>query len=383
MAYYFIFPESDTTLYSHPDRKTMNTGADEILELVKERGSSTPHHYPSRILIKFKNDDISDVIENTIGSSIFATSKTFLQLTSVEHKNLSNILNIKANAVSESWNRGSGRYSNFPQTTDGSSWVYKDNGIEKTQWTTSGFASGTSGSLPASSVLTQGGGNWYTGSGFETTQQFLEGADLNVNLDVTDVITKYSASIFLGQTYPTGIYNNGFIIKQPESIETETSSSFGEMQWFSVNTHTIYPPKLVFKWDDSKHPYQWKAKLSGELNITLYRNKEEYNQNDEALFRFHVRDKYPTRTFTTTSNYLNIGYLTTSSYYSVRDAHTEEEVIPFDTEYTKLSADSKGMYFKLYMKGLQPERYYRLLFKHINTEGTTIYDNKYYFKVVR
>ena len=35
------------------------------------------------------------------------------------------------------------------------------------------------------------------------------------------------------------------------------------------------------------------------------------------------------------------------------------------------------------MKGLQPERYYRLLFKHINTEGTTIYDNKYYFKVVR
>ena len=55
----------------------------------------------------------------------------------------------------------------------------------------------------------------------------------------------------------------------------------------------------------------------------------------------------------------------------------------FFDEYTKLSADINGMYFKLYMKGLQPERYYRLLFKHTHNEGTTIYDNDYFFKVVR
>ena len=48
-----------------------------------------------------------------------------------------------------------------------------------------------------------------------------------------------------------------------------------------------------------------------------------------------------------------------------------------------MSADTEGMYFKIYMKGLQPERYYRLLFKHINDEGTTIYDNNYHFKVIR
>ena len=41
------------------------------------------------------------------------------------------------------------------------------------------------------------------------------------------------------------------------------------------------------------------------------------------------------------------------------------------------------MFFKLYMKGLQPERYYRILLKNINDEGTTIYDDKYFFKVVR
>ena len=170
------------------------------------------------------------------------------------------------------------------------------------------------------------------------------------------------------------------IIKKPDSIEAAVSSSFGEMQYFSVDTHTIYPPQLIFKWDDSTHTYQSSAKTSGELSVSLYKNQKEYNQNDVAMFRVHVRDKYPNRAFTTTSNYLSTGYFTTGSYYSIRDANTEEEVIPFDDNYTKMSADSNGMYFKVYMKGLQPERYYRVLFKHINNDGTTIYDNDYQYQ---
>ena len=35
------------------------------------------------------------------------------------------------------------------------------------------------------------------------------------------------------------------------------------------------------------------------------------------------------------------------------------------------------------MKGLQPERYYRILLKNTHNDGTTIYDDKYFFKVVR
>ena len=37
MAYYFLFPEIDATIYSHPDRVDMNTGGDEILELARAR----------------------------------------------------------------------------------------------------------------------------------------------------------------------------------------------------------------------------------------------------------------------------------------------------------------------------------------------------------
>ena len=169
----------------------------------------------------------------------------------------------------------------------------------------------------------------------------------------------------------------------PDNVEANLSSSFGEIQYFSSNTHTVYPPKLIFKWDDSSYTLPTDGQIkSGSTFVSLYNNKEEYNQNDEVVFKLHIRDKYPKREFATTSNYLNVGFFTTSSFYSIRDAHTEREIIPFD-DYTKLSADANGMFFKIYMKGLQPERYYRLLFKHNHSNGTTIYDNDYYFKVVR
>ena len=41
------------------------------------------------------------------------------------------------------------------------------------------------------------------------------------------------------------------------------------------------------------------------------------------------------------------------------------------------------MHFKIYMNALQPERYYLVLFKNINADGTTVYDNNYNFKVIR
>ena len=384
MAYYFIFPEKDATIYSHPDRIKMNTGGDEILEIVKEKGSSDERYYPSRILIKFKNEEIKEVIQDKIGSSTFnnGTSKTSLQLQSAEHKNLVNVLNLEVFAVSQSWDEGTGRFSNLPSSSNGTSWVYRDNDITKTQWETGSFTVATTGSIAAIGI-TKGGGVWYTGSLFQGSQQFLRGDNLDTDIDVTSIVQKHSASLFANSTYPTGIFNNGFLIKQPDSVEENTSSSFGEMKYFSVDTHTVYPPKLCFKWDDSTHNKQSSAKQSGELSVSLYRNQELYNQNSEATFRIHVRDKYPVRQFASSSNFLTPGYFTTSSFYSVRDAHTEEEIIPFDDNFTKLSADSDGMYFKIFMNGLQPERYYRVLFKHTNSEGTRVYDNNYHFKVVR
>ena len=412
MAYYFLFPENDATLYSHPDRVNMNSGGDEILEIVKERGVTDQYYYPSRIAIKFKEEEIASVISTTIGSSDFTSAKVSLQLTSVQAKNLTSTHLLELYAISQSWNEGTNKYLNKPSSSNGITWKFRDNSVEATAWNTSslggigtsaidyGFiienyedAVGTTGSIVSSSdnggPIFPGGGVWYTGSNFKSTQQFLNGDNLDTNFDVTDIVTKFSQSYFNDAQYPTGISNQGFLIKQIDSVESNVSTSFGELQYFSQDTHTIYPPRLTFKWDDSvnkTNEYDTSIQISsGSVNVSLYNNKKEYNQNDEALFRFHVRDKYPTRTFSTSSNYIsNLRFKGgQSSLYSIRDAYSEEEVIPFDTDYTRLSHDAESSYFKFYMKGLQPERYYRILVKHTNNDGITIYDDDYYFKVVR
>ena len=379
MAYYSIFPQKDTTLYSNPDRDAMNTGNDDIIELVKEKGSNDSIYYPSRILIKFSDDDIKTAIDKT--NKLFTSS---LQLFSTEHKNLSQEQLIEVFSLYKSWDEGTGRYSNLPTSSNGASWIYRDNSTAKTQWLTSSFDAGTTGSINDSTLITKGGGEWYTGDAFKGSQSFSNADLLDLNVDVTSIVNQFSSSLY---NTGGGISNHGFIIKNSDYIEENVSSSNGELQYFSSDTHTIYPPKLTFKWDDSDNSYTdpsvFNIKTSGELNVSLYRNKKEYNQNDEALIRLNIRDKYPNRSFVTSSNYLDTGYFTTASYYSIRDAHTEEVVIPFDDNCTKLSADSEGMYFKLYINGLQPERYYRILFKHVNNDGTQIYDDNYHFKVIR
>ena len=192
----------------------------------------------------------------------------------------------------------------------------------------------------------------------------------------------------MGQSYPNGIDNYGFILKTLDSVETNASSSFGEIQYFSSDTHTIYPPKLEFAWDDvinqTNNYNQDLIKRSGSLHISLIDNKKEFNQNEVVKIRISVRDKYPDRSFDNESNYLKDNRLKTGkSSYSIRDAHTERVIIPFHDIFTNISNDGQSSFFKLYMNGLQPERYYRILIKLEETTDTQIFDNNYIFKVVR
>ena len=391
MAYYFIFPEKDSTIYSHPDRDTLNTGQDEILELVKEKISSQTKFYPSRILVQFSDNSIKKGLDE-VGSSPYNTS---LQLFSTEHKNLALNQSVEVYPLAKEWAEGTGRYTNTPTSSNGCSWLFRDGSARANRWATASFDTGTTGSISPSSNITPGGGEWYIGDGFESSQSFSNADILDLDIDVSTIVQKFSAS-FNDSTYPTGILNNGFILKYPQTAEEFSSGSYGDLQFFSVDTHTIYPPRLAFKWDDStvtSGPYQTDGNneiihptadsSSQYINVSLTNSRTEYNINEIVTFRLHVRKKYPTRQFVSSSNFLNVGYLKKTSYYSIRDAHTEEVVIPFDDNYTKLSVDSEGMHFKIYMNGLQPERYYRILIKSINDHGTAIYDDNYYFKVVR
>jgi hypothetical protein len=381
MAYYFIYPEKDTTIYSHPYRKDLNTGIVGTLSLDSEKdGIDNDLYYPSRFLIQFKDSDITSVIQNKITGSFSASLITYATEFS---QNLPKTQTIELYPLSQSWENGTDRYLEHPYNngviSNGVSWLYTDNGTTKTRWETGSGA--FTGSFSGSNG---GGGVWFTGSGFEFSQSFDITQNLDIDLNITSLIQKYSSSIFASQTYPTGIPNNGFIIKRTNDVFNNASNQ-GSLKYFSLNTHTIFSPTLAIKWDDSSYITSSGANIltKGKIQLNVSNNKQEYRPAEEYTFRINAREQYPTRTFTTSSNYLNINYLNSASYYSIEDYTSKEVIIPFDTEFTKLSADVDGMYFKLYMDGLQPERYYRLLIRHDNNDGIFIYDDDTFFKVVR
>ncbi len=381
MAYYFLYPEKDTTIYSHPFRQDLNTGIVETLSLASEKGDTDNLYYPSRVLLKFKDSELNEVLKNKVINNFSASLKLYATEFS---KDLPTSQTVEIYPLSQSWDNGTQRYLDRPYnnnvTSNGASWLYRDNGTTKSSWgtITANTTASLSGSLPVS------GGIWYTGSGFESTQSIGIVNNFDLNFEVTSQIQKISSSIFASQTYPTGIPNNGFIIIRKDDVFNNNATQ-GTLKYFSVDTNTIFSPSLTIKWDDSSYITSSGATIltSGKIQLNINNNKGTYRQIEEPTFRISSRKQFPTRTFTTSSNYLDINYLTTASYYSIEDYTSKEVIIPFDTEFTKLSADNEGMYFKLDMQGLQPERYYRLLIRHDNNDGINVYDDDCYFKIAR
>jgi hypothetical protein len=373
-------------MYSHPTRAILNTGIDEILTLQDEQSNTDLNFYPSRILIQFKQSEINDVVQNKVQSGPFSAS---LKLFQTEHRELSVNQNIEVYPISGSWTNGTGRFSNIPIISDGCSWLYRNGSPDAVtndpvglKWLTSSFSTGVTGSFIDASP---GGGNWYFGTNFEVNRTYGYGDDLDLSLDLTVPVLKHTSNSLYDSSYPNGIVNDGFLIKRSDSQEF-TAIDDGELNYFSRDTHTIFPPFLDISWDDSEYDTSVatndKVKSTGECYVTLRNNKEKFRTSEEYKFRLNVRELYPTRRFVTSSNFLDVKYFTSRSFYSLVDYATEEVLIPFGEE-SKLSADAEGMHFKIYMNGLQEERYYKLLFKHENNDGIQVYDDNYYFKVVK
>jgi hypothetical protein len=366
MAIYKIFPEKSATLYSfYP---TLNTGLDEILE-ISTFYSIEGTDEVSRAAIKFSSAQISGTFADKVKNKDF---DVYLKLYLANASSLPLEYTLLAHPIAIDWNKGTGRLSNLPITSNGASWTYRDN-IDGNNWFSSGsFPSGTTGSYESGSNA--GGGLWYTSSQYAASQSFSAATSKDIELKITNAVRAWNSG---------SIPNYGFILKHSSSIEFTTASKF-ETKYFSGNTHTIYPPCLEIRWDDFLYTGSLTQVTSSTFVATLGNNKGEYQQDSTQRFRINVRDQFPSRSFSTTSNYLNNKALPTSSYWSIKDLDTEEIVVDYDTMYTKISCDSQGNYFDVYMNGLEPERYYKLLFKTELLNGETIVsDNNYYFKVIR
>lgn len=360
MGVYKIFPSQDTTIYT--DYNTLNAGLDSILDLSKNSPYLYPSSSTSRILIKFDNADIADAISKS-GVNFTASLKLY-------NANIDSIptnFNLEFYPLYQSWDMGTGRFNNIPETDDGASWRYR-NANQINAWEINGLPSGVTSSYY---IGNEGGASWYTASAIQSFDYF-SSKDINVN--VTNIVAAWTASL---------IPNNGFIIKNQNSLEFNPNYTY-TFNFFSRDTNTIYPPCLEFKWNDSTFNTGSSVFITDEnINIAIANNKNIFYDNEYVKFRVYTREKYPQRIYSQTSLNKYNKCLPVDSFYSIIDLNTNNKIIDFDNVATRLSIDDESSYFRLYMNGLEPDRYYKIQIKSIIDGGIYIFDDDYYFKIAQ
>ena len=373
MAVYKIFPTKDSTIYSRYPKR--NTGLDSILEVSADYATSTPQ--VSRYLIQFDQTSINSIFNDKISDSVYQINlKNYI--CNINNLNLDTTLEVYA--TSGSWGMGTGHFNDTPETQNGCNWKYKSYEGEG-EWTTSNFST----YVTASYGQETGGGTWYTGSSLELnvtqSQVYSYNSNKDLNVNVTNILRNwYSASNSLG-----GFSNDGFMVKLSKNDEfIANRNEQPNIKFYSVDTNTIYPPELQFQWDDRIYATSSAIPTITTTDIvaTLDNNPGTFKRDSIHKFKINCRPQFPTRVYQTSSLYTQKNYLPTSSYYAIKDLDTNEFVINFDNIYTKLSADNSNNYFTLYMNGLEPERYYKILLKIVLEGETIILDDNYYFKII-
>ena len=379
MAVYKIFPEKDTTLYTEFPSK--NTGLDQIIEASTYQSDATAQ--VSRYLIKFPTSQISEMYTDRITNGEY---KAYLKNFNAVVTGLNLDQELEFYPISGNWGMGTGRYNDSPIVTNGSSWDWLDYS-GSTVWPASGFNAYVTASFEST---LPGGGNWYTGSNLtldpiSQSQTFTYSDTKDVLVDVTNTVeTWYSYSL----NPSNGFKNEGFLVKQPSGSEfVNTKSNNTIFRFFSIDTNTIYPPQLEFRFND----YTFSTGSSTntilpqvESFISIYNNQGTYYSESIPRLRFAAMPKYPDRAFLTASLYTTNYFLPESqSLYAIKDTETNEFVIEFDTEYTRISSDATSSYFDLYCNGLEPERYYTILVKTSIGGQVKVFDENIMFKIAK
>jgi len=394
-----FYANSDATLFQGTTNSSAasltNTGLDEVLEVGKYLSNDGATLLKSRSVIKFDMNEIQQTLQ-TYNVSL-NSCKFIMQLFTTHAKNLPSEYTIDAKIVAQPWINGTGYLGSVPIISDGIQWAKPyaswsfDGQIGSTWISSSQQIQINSSSLYVSGSGAGGSWLWQSGSGFfnlsNFNQVFFHQPGLNesenfsyrptdIYMDVTDAI-----SLWISGSGGHTIQNNGFLLKFSDSDEADNSVS-GYIRFFSRDTHTIYVPRLIMYFDNS----QYNSNLNDidlESFLIFSKLKPEYKDTEIVKMRIYARDKFPKKSPTNLFPTQTIKKLPTTTYYAVRDAATDEYIIPYDNIYNKVSCDNTSNYIHMDMNGFMPERYYRLEF--MITDGFTqqYIDDQIYFKVVR
>ncbi len=367
---YSIFATKDSWISSGSNRTTgvteqdQNFGQDQILEIKKSFYNQSFEH-PTRALIQF---DLTELSSSIVNGEIPTTSKYYLRLFEAEgNSGLSTEYTLAGQALSQSWDEGTGKFGYNPKVTNGVSWLNRKNLPSMTEVTWSN---------PGCDVV--------PGLEYKASQSFsYQSAD--IEMDVTDIVKNH-----LGGA--DQIDNNGILLSFSGSQEQETGSLYtGELKFFSSKTHTIYAPRLEARWNDYSFDSNITASLnkldvSGSKDLYIYSVglKEKYKEDEKIKFRFKARERYIQKTFSTSVQTVSGSYIPDGrGSYSIVDCATGDIVIPFSS-YTSMSCDSTSPYFTQYLNTFHPDRVYKILIKLKYVDGQEqIFDEDFKFIVSR
>jgi hypothetical protein len=390
---YSITASKDATIYEKVQEgiysSSINTGIDEVLNIDKVVSSSLGSGpWNSRILIQFdipnsvySGSDSLDTFKNADGTQ-FTPPTSSLKLYAIDkstNHDHTDSLTIRTLMVSQSWIRGNGRKSNKPITHNpGCSWKYTNGSAAATQWSDEYGIIRSGASTHSIAAISQVAKTY-----IQQTNNY------DYQVDVTELVSYMTNS---AGTYGVNrVENNGFLICKERADELSAYQK-GNLAFFSTNTHTIYQPRLEFKWDDSNFATGSLSELdttdASSVFLYLKNNRGNYKYGEKVKFRIQGREKYPVKTYGNTSANLSIKFLPSgSAFYSIKDLKTGESILPYDDNFTKLSCDSTGNYFEMFTSNLSPERYYQIEIK-LKASGSAsdiigYYPIKDIFKVVR
>jgi hypothetical protein len=335
---FFYFPTQDASIYEQ--HQTLNTGHDEILEI----GRTESGAFRVRSLLQFNVTSISASLasreiplDSTFELSLFIASASNLQMGQ----------QFELYPISQSWHEGSGYlFTDLLQANDGVTWRQP---------------------LSASS--------WVSGGDFIT--------DITASGEFSDPITDITVDIssIIVQWISGTIENNGIAIQFDTGSEGD-NKNWGNVKFFSRQTHTIYPPVLTAKWD-SQTFYTGSLDAAPTSNLLVIPSslKPLYKKDEVARVELAVRSRYPLKTFATQfSEYLGQKYLPTSSYYSIVDNLSGNVVVPFDNA-SKISSDVSGSFFTFKVQNMYPLRYYRLILRVDRNGMSEFFDDGFLFTV--
>lgn len=161
-----------------------------------------------------------------------------------------------------------------------------------------------------------------------------------------------------GSSRLTGIYSSSFAISSFDSnlydhVIASGSITFNQIWSNSNETVTYLSSSIIIKKSNRN------ILTFGEQRLlaTVMNLKPRYKNNEKIRFKVFVENANKELILRKTP-YETPSEIYSSMFYSVRDADTDDIIIPFHANATKLSNDSKAMYFDFYMSSLTKGKAY-------------------------